>query len=342
MIGGEHYLRPAHSVKNSMSHMLDNTAANVSYFATGRDALYSLLRALPQQTVHMPNLICTSVYQTCLQAGKKVHSYKVKPNLIHIEDFEPAKVSNSLLLVMHYFGLANLDLLHRAKSVGMTVVSDVTHMLFNWDQMRLISEQSDYLVASLRKSGPFPDGGFLSSHHYSVPSPSRGIREEFFSLRAAGLLSRGFSALCGFNNDENFYLIKKAEHLIDQSPVGDYQCSYYSQKLLGTINLDEAVEQISKNTTILFTLLQGCCDTVNTLLTPTPYYLCLFKSQDERDAVRQQLASKKCFCPIHWDTSQMPSPSSLSNHILSIPCDARYSEADMESVAKIISSCLKL
>ena len=181
MIGGEHYLRPPHPVKNSMGNMLDNTAANISFFATGRDALYSLLRALPQQTVHMPNLICTSVYQACLQAEKIVDPYKVKPNLIHIEDFKPLEVSTSLLFVMHYFGLANLDLLHRAKSFGMTpYVRIVDPHAFNLDQMELISEQSDYIVASLRKSGPFPDGGFLSSRHYPVPSPSSGIREEFF------------------------------------------------------------------------------------------------------------------------------------------------------------------
>ena len=242
---------------------------------------------------------------------------------------------------MHYFGVTNERLMRRAKSLGMKVISDVTHMLFNQDQMRLIGTQSDYLVASLRKSGPFPDGGFVSSCHYPVPMPSSEIREEFFALRAAGLLSRGFSAKRHFNNDENFHMLQKAERLIDQSPVRDHACSYYTRELLRTISVEENATQIIRNITTLSTLLQGGCGTVNSQANPSPYYLCLFKNQDERDAVRDQLASNQYYCPIHWDTRRLPTPSPLSGHILSIPCDSRYRETDMEAVAEAITVCLK-
>jgi hypothetical protein len=341
MIGGEHFLSPPHPVKNSMSDLLDSAAESVSFFATGRDALYALLGTLPHKTVHLPDLICVSVYQACLQAGKDVVTYRMNADLVQHESCDPEMASNSCLLVMHYFGVANEGLIRRAKSFGMTVISDVTHMLFNRDQIRLISAQSDYLVASLRKSGPFPDGGFLSSCHHPVTTPSSEIREEFFALRAAGLLSRGFSAKRHFNNDESFHMLRKAESLIDQSPAGDHACSYYTRELLRTISVDENAKQIIRNITTLSTLLQGSCGTVNTQLSPSPYYLCLFKNQDERDAVRSQLASDQYFCPIHWDTSALPTPSPLSVHILSIPCDSRYSETNMEAVAKAITLCLK-
>lgn len=341
MIGGEHFLSPPHHVESSMRKLLDNTAGSVSFFATGRDALYTLLCTLPHKTVHMPDLICISVHQAGLQAGKEVSAYRMMPDLVQPEAFDLPQESRSCLLVMHYFGVTNIDLMRRAKSLGMTVISDVTHMLFNRDQMMLISEQSDYLVASLRKSGPVPDGGFLSSRYHSVPSPSRGIREEFFALRAAGLLSRGFSARSDFNDDENFHLLRKAEDLIDRSPTGDYQCSYYTRELLRTISVDENAKQSVRNITTLSNLLQGSCRTVNTSLKPSPYYLCLFQNKNERDAVRAQLASSQYLCPIHWDTSQMPTPSPLSDQILSIPCDMRYSIGNMESVAKAINSCLK-
>lgn len=341
MIGGEHYLSPPHPVENSMSDLLDSAAGRVSFFATGRDALYALLGTLPHKTVYLPDLICISVYQACLQAGKYVSTYRMKADLVQHESSDLELASNSCLLVMHYFGVANEGLLRRAKSLGMTVISDVTHMLFNQDQMRLIGAQSDYLVGSLRKSGPFPDGGFLSSCHHPVTTPSSEIREEFFALRAAGLLSRGFSAKRHFNNDENFHMLRKAESLIDQSTAGDHACSYYTRELLRTISADENAKQSIRNITTLSTLLQGSCSTVNTQVSPSPYYLCLFKNQDERDAVRTQLASNQYFCPIHWDTSGMPTPSLLSLRILSIPCDSRYRETDMEAVAKAITLCVK-
>ncbi len=154
--------------------------------------------------------------------------------------------------------------MRRAKSLGMTVISDVTHILFDRDQMSLIGEQSVYLVASLRKSAPFPDSGFLSSRHHPVPSPPSGIREEFFALRAAGLLPRGFSARSDFNDDENLHLLRKAEGLIDQSPAGDYQSSYYTSELLRTIGVDENAKQSTRNLTTLATLSQGSCSPVKT------------------------------------------------------------------------------
>lgn len=341
MIGGEHFLSPPHPVENSLGGLLDNTVGSISYYATGRDSLYVLLRNLPEKIIHLPDLICFSVYQACLQAGKDVRTYRIKPDLVQLESDIDEQEFNSCLLVMHYFGMANTELIRRAKSLGIKVISDVTHMLFNRDQIQLIAVQSDYLVASLRKSGPFPDGGFLSSCHHPVPSPTAEIREEFFALRAAGLLSRGFSAKYQFNDDENFQMLRKAESLIDQSPAGDHACSYYTRELLYTVSVEENADQINRNITALSNFLPGRCDTVLHRFSPSPYYVCLFKDKDERDAVRAQLASEHYFCPVHWDTSKMPLRSLLSPRILSIPCDSRYKEADMEDVARVITSCVK-
>lgn len=241
---------------------------------------------------------------------------------------------------MHYFGVANEGLMRHGKSMGMVVISDVTHMLFNRPQMACIGDQSDYLVASLRKSGPFPDGGFVGSNRRAVPQPDSDMREAFFSLRAAGLLSRGVAATGGFMDDENFHLFRKAEHLIDDSPPGGHACSTYSQALLQTISIDDCARGIAANITVLSHLLKDVCTTVGSPLNPSPYFLCRFKDVDERDAVREHLARKRCFCPIHWDTSAMPHPSALSSVVLSIPCDSRYIETDMESVANVITLCL--
>lgn len=342
MIGGDHHIAPPHPVANSMRNMLEARVGNVTYFASGRDALFTLLTSLPHKVVHLPDLICFSVYRACMQADKAVVTYRVHSDFVHIEAFHPEQISTSCVLVMHYFGITNVELLQSAKSLGLTVISDVTHLLFNSEQIELISNNSDYVVASLRKSGPFPDGGFLSSRDHPVPEPTRGIREDFFSLRSAALLSRGFSSLNGFVDDENFHLLRKAENLIDSSLAGDYQCSYYSMELLRTINVDENALQIAKNSKTLSTLLNGRFSTIEAKTGHSPYFVCRFESQEERDTVRQLLADFQYFCPIHWDTSQTPAPSPLSKTILSIPCDARYKETDVEAVAKVINSCQKI
>lgn len=341
MIGGEHYLSPPRPVADNFGEMLENSAEHISFFSTGRDALASLLMTLSCGTMHLPDLICHSVYQACHYAGKEVRTYRIESDLINTDiELDPAQACDSCILVMHYFGITNEHLISRAKSLSMTIISDVTHMLFNRDQMDFLSGQSDYLVASLRKSGPFPDGGFISSRHHPVPYPSRGQRMDFFSLRAAGLLSRGFSSRQDFSNDENFVLLRKAENLLDKSQPGDFECSYLSKELLRTISVDDSSKKIIKNLSILASRLVDSCRTVSTPSAPSPYFLCLLENQEKRDLIRATLAQHRYFCPIHWDTSQMPQPSPLSDRIFSIPCDARYAEVDMKSVAEIINSCL--
>lgn len=91
------------------------------------------------------------------------------------------------MLVMHYFGVTNSSLIARTKSLGIAVISDVTHILLNRKQMKLLSKESDYLMASLRKSGTFPDGGFILNQSYPIPTSFTDIRIEFVSLRTAGL-----------------------------------------------------------------------------------------------------------------------------------------------------------
>ena len=341
MIGGEHYFAPPRLVENSMSDMLDGQIGATSFFSTGRDALFSLLKALPQRQIYLPDLICHSVFDACRFAAKEVKFYKIGRDLLHSELPGNQDTFDSCLLVMHYFGNANDCLIKQARARGMTVISDVTHMLFNRVQVQFLSDASDYLVASLRKSGPFPDGGFLLSRCHPPVHATRQIREDFFSLRAAGLLSRGFSARNNFCDDENFGLLRKAEELIDNSPPGDYQCSYLSRALLCTISVDAAATQISRNIAILYERLEGVCQTINNPASPSPYFVCIFKNLQERDTVRISLTNRRFFCPIHWDTSRMPDPSLISELVLSIPCDARYNEEDMQSAAKVIVSCLK-
>jgi hypothetical protein len=339
MIGGEHYFVPPHAVENSMGDMLDGQIGEVSFFSTGRDALFSQLTALPQKRIYLPDLICRSIYVACRAAGKQVISYKIGANLLHSGSPVSQRDPDSCFFVMHYFGIANNDLAVQARVWGMTVISDVTHMLFNDKQLHSISKVSDYLVASLRKSGPFPDGGFISSRFHPIVRATRPIREDFHALRTAGLFSRGFSAENDFTDDENFRLLRKAEDLIDQSPLGGHHCSYLARELLRTINVETAATTISRNIAVLASSLNGACETINTLVSPSPYFVCLFKNREKRDLVRKQLASHRVFCPVHWDTSQMPESSPLSELSLSVPCDTRYNEVDMQSVAEIIISC---
>jgi hypothetical protein len=341
IIGGEHWLAPAAAAEHSMQAMLQAAVGEASFFATGRDALFTLLKSLPHTRIHLPDLLCESVYRACRQAGKEVVTYEVGPALSPREWRGAAPQPGSCILVMHYFGTCSGFLLQHARSLGLTVISDATHLVFNAAALREAFIGSDHTVASLRKSAPFPDGGFAASRDHGAVRPSEPVREEFVALRAAGLLSRGFSARGGFSDDENFVLLKKAEALIDEVPVGAHACSYLTRELLHTIDVAREATHARSNIALLQSLLRGVCTTINTRRNPSPYFLCLFRSREERDRVRSALASSRCYCPVHWDTRHLPQPSPLSDLCLSIPCDARYGDAQMRRIAGVIVSCVK-
>lgn len=341
MIGGEHYFQPPLAVDNSMAEMLEKQLGAVAFFSTGRDALYSLLASLPQTHILLPDLICQSVYHACVSAGKEVSYYKIGLGLIPEEGSLSTLQVSSCVLVLHYFGAASESFVLEAKSHGAVVISDVSHSLFNAVRLQYLSGVSHYLFGSLRKSGPFPDGGFLSSKYHSVVQPNQPVREDFFSLRTAGLFARGFAVREGFVNDDNFALLKKAEELLDHSQPASYGCSYLSRKLLQTIDVMFHASMIKRNMAVLSSKLENVCCTIEDRSALSPYFWCRFQSSDERDMVRNQLASHRVYCPVHWETNWLVSPSLLSGLSLSIPCDARYDEGMMLFISELIISCVQ-
>lgn len=339
MIGGEHFLSAPAPVEDSLGELLERDLGYISFFASGRDALATLLAALPQAAVSLPDLMCASVYDACRAARKTCKIYRIGVDFLH-EDAATAGTSPSIVFVMHYFGVRNEALMRQARNAGSTVVSDVTHLLFDRVGLLEVARHSDFLIASLRKSGPFPDGGFVSSLQYRTPPPARGLREDFLAMRAAGLWSRGLSAAQGFSDDENFHLLKSAEASLDASDPADFACSYLSRRLAHTVPVDATAEAIRRNIGVLVTGLREHVNVPNATSLISPYFPCIFDSGELRDHVRHALAARRFFFPVHWPSAGLPVPSLLAARSLSIPCDARYDGPVMQSILKVIESCL--
>lgn len=341
MIGGEHFFAIPGNVEQSIGNLLSTKLGDISFFSTGRDALKSLLHTLPDKLIYLPDLTCSSITNACRASSLEIHNYEISDNYCAPnQEFTFEKAGS--VFVIHYFGKYNSHLVNRAKTNGHIVISDVTHLLFDRIALCRAAEESDYLIASLRKSGPFPDGGFISSTKCTVVKPKKSIREDFFTYRTAGLLSRGFSAANNFASDENFVLLKKAEELLDNSDPSDYSCSDLSISLLNTISIPVSAEKIHKNVSVLLKAL-SIVSTISVVMNDeeiSPYFPILLPSSEQRDSVRSHLAAHQYYFPVHWLESGLPKASNLSQISLSIPCDARYNEEDMQDIIDVImTSC---
>ena len=342
MIGGEHYLLDNKSVKLSLSNFIYSNFNNNSFFSSGRDALYALLKSLPQNTIYLPDLVCDSIYNACRQSGKKIKFYEINENFIE-NKFDLQKINkNSCILIIHFFGIPNIQLINNLTKSNTKIISDVTHIIFNKFYLKKIYKKSDYLLTSLRKIGPFPDGGILSSNKKKLPKPINKIRENFFTFRLAGIVARTQSILNKINNDEGFYLIKKAEKYINNSSLGGFDASNFSKNLTKSICYKKNALQISKNIHVLNSLKKfNSIGVVNDNNLISPYYVCLFKNKKTRDRIKVFLSKKNIFCPIHWESKTITKKSILSNRILSIPCDVRYNQNDMKMIINNILLCIE-
>ena len=64
----------------------------------------------------------------------------------------------------------------------------------------------------------------------------------------------------------------------------------------------------------------------------------VFASPAARNWHRENLRHRNIYCPIHWEASSVANTASrhLAARILTIPCDQRYTIADMDRVATIL------
>ena len=128
---------------------------------SGRDALKAIAREYEPCTALLPALSCDSMVLPFKQYGHKIAFYKLNEDYSINLDSLNINDEKVLFLYMDYFGnraIRNEDL-ERLRSIGTIIfIEDRTHNLI-WD--RRYSFEPDYIVASLRKWIPIPDGGLL-------------------------------------------------------------------------------------------------------------------------------------------------------------------------------------
>lgn len=340
MIGGEYYFQAPEPILSSLKKELTMWFSKLSYFATGRDALFSLFFDLEIRRVWLPNYLCHSVWSTVRQVGKPILYYDVDDSLHGAHDWIADIQPDDAVLVIHFFGVPDLGLLKALREKNVVLVSDVTHLLFNADGLIEVIQGSDFSMASLRKSGPFPDGAFIGSNKHSVPVPDEPARQDFWSLRAAAMLSRGYSARQDFADDENFILLRQAEEILDNSPAGRHGMSFISTGMMTATDISNQRATVAENTAVLAARLEQVCELPACGHGVSQYFVCKFSDRKSRDAVRITLGAKHIYCPIHWDTSFLPQPHALSDELFSIPCDARYGVRDMSRIADELIAAL--
>ena len=301
-------------------------------------ALRDLLKTRSIHCVYMPSYSCVSMHQPFLDKGMKIEFYRVGFENGAFTYELPKADKNSIVLIMSYFGLstgAEREAIRTLHAGGAVVIEDITHSLLRGDAA---SEESDYLVASLRKWFAVPTGGWVGKRAGTIAEKPALDSNHAVKDKIAGMKEK-YGYLTGKIDSKENFLLTQAKFDNDLIHVDKMlKIDDVSLGILRETDVQAVADRRRKNARILMEGLRGLEGLTLPEFDPendTPLFLPVFLKTEERNALRQFLINRGIYCPVHWP-EVMGAPEGVRENELSLICDQRYSEGDMKAIAAAV------
>lgn len=331
---------------------------HVSYTASGREAIAWALESMEKifpgivKECLIPAYMCDTVFFPFEHAGWKLHFYHIGKNL-EAEQEELRRliehIRPGLLFIHPYYGVDTWkpirSLLKEWRSQGIRVMEDVTQSYY----LEEAGTEADYVIGSLRKWYPVPDGGFVVSD-YPLPDKELPVSREFTEKRLE-FLTQKWDYLYGDKKEEEKKALKKdyldknrrMEQWLDEFS-GVNAISGISQKILSQEN-EEACKKIrNENYRYLFEVLKSA-ESVAPVFgimkeDAAPLYFPVYAK--EREGLQEFLCEKDVYAPVLWpiggENEEYLSEDEryIFGHMLALPIDQRYGKAAMKQIAEAV------
>ena len=322
----------------------------VIFTDTGRSAIYLALQQIISKKENfvawIPFYCCKTVIQPFIQLGFEINYYSMGYDLDSPLGL-PEKLSDAVILYIHYFGKENVSLgnyikKQRKKGHHFIVIEDMVQTCLS----RNYGKSGDFLIDSLRKFLPVPDGGIVKSNikmHNTCSSPN----ESFISTKIISKFIRGYKG-----NEKIFLdLYEKGEDIIN-GEITSRKMSRISNFLLKRINIKDIQSKRLDNWKKLLKYFNTGSITSDII---SPLYKDLKKgdvpigfpvivNDGQRDKFKNYLRKNRIFCAIHWELNKNAIPSDclldfkLSKSILTIPVDQRIDDKKLDYTIRIFNS----
>ena len=325
------------------------------FLSSGRDALFYIIQVLNISKNHevlLPSYLCEEVLKP-FKNKTNVVFYELNKNLsINVDDIR-SKISKhtKIVLVIHYFGFPQdiSSLKQIQKDHSFIIIEDVVQAFLSEYDGVPFGQNADISISSYRKWLPVPDGSLLTFNENVIknncPLTYNPLHTFYIFIRTMGLLIKYFSVKFNkrFFRNMSFYFFRKSEDLLElyKKPA---KISIITACLLDKFDYATIVAHRRKNFKILLDSLQNVKN-MEPLLKDLPAGVCPLGFPiivDNRNRLKSQLISSSIYPPIHWklpnDISKKDFPLSweISEHILTIPIDQRYTENDMMYILDVI------
>ena len=329
---------------------LKNIHRNHSFFRDGRQAIKSILlntEKLKDKICYLPSYLCYSISQPFKELKLEVNFYNHRHSL---KPLIQENIKNSLIFIVDYFGTEYIskERIYDFLNKGNIIILDVTHSLLDRDRLKIKSKNL-YLIASLRKIFPIPDGGVLyhSDSQFTAKKASpRGYEEMLEAMKLKESYLKEKSKIIPKNIKNRFLKIyQKYENDKDSNLIKLQNIPAISLDILKNINILNIIRKRKRNLEFMYKNISNKKHLLfNLNEIKSPFILLLvFENEEKRNAIKKLLIENNIYPPIHWDLEKIVPKGYLFEHqlskrILSIPIDQRYNEKNLSRVINILNS----
>jgi len=314
-------------------------------YLLARHAIADLLRAriVKGNALWLPTYFCPEVAESCHDICT-IREYRDSPDW-NEPDWESLRPSpGDVVLAVNYFGVRSGEPWDRWRQTSNCVLLE-DHSQDPFSTWALHSN-ADFAVVSARKTLPIADGALLWSPigKQLPPQPKDGdwngvaLKTAAMMLKAEYLQGEGDGRLKAVFRD--FQL--RGEQMMRASRMSAISPPSFAYLADGVP--ESWRKQRSKNARYLSGRLDQLGHT-NLLFNDWPEDVVpfaipiVFSTQQERNECQSSLQKRDIYCPVHWVVQTLDQGAlSLSERILSLPVDQRYSEADMNRIVEVLAS----
>lgn len=328
------------------------------FTGSGREAIALALRSLEadrpglNKCCLLPAYMCDSVFFPFLRAGWRIHFYHLDEELAADPESLGGQVEHirpGLLFIHPYYGMDTWKplrpLLPRWQAEGVCIMEDVTQSYY----LETAGREADYVVGSLRKWYPIPDGGFVASHR---PLPEAlSDHREFVGSRLQ-VLTEKWEYLHGMGEPEEKRARKedylgqnrRLEEELD-GYAGISRLSEVSARLLARTEEGECRRRREENHRFLLHKILHSPGIKESGIRPLPSRqegaapLYLAVCAGDRDGLQAYLRERNIFAPVLWPPGEenegclTEKERRVYDHLLALPIDQRYGQEEMGYIA---------
>ena len=295
---------------------------NIVRLNCGRSTFYYAVKDGGFKTVYMPYLNCINSVDPIIDAGAEVKYYYLDDDLTP-KDVELNDDSEALLWV-NYYGNAGAKQIEKVTKKYKNLIIDNCHAFFT-------KIQSDaYNCYSTRKFFGVADGAYLIKKNlkkFDLPE-SKSAEDTLFILKE---IEVGTNAVYGENLENEKRVAEEVAHM---SPL--------TQRILSSIDYKDIQEHRYRNIVRLQENLGDFNEfAVNMEAKTQMYYPFLYF----QDSLRGRLIENKIYNPTWWrhvpeQSGYSKLETQLSNYMIMLPIDQRYTEDDMDYISEVVRKCI--